>query len=114
MLMHEDEDNWCGTDSKPKEGVGCDGGPPQVTVCGTCGILYDPIIPTGVRIEGGDEAVANTGQPFGVGSLDTPTTAEQAVNDASPRETPEVATPRETPEAAGQTAEQQMDALLRG
>jgi len=104
MLMHEDEDNWCGIDSKPKEGLGCDGGPPQVTVCGACGILYDPIIPTGVRIEGGDEATANSGQPFGIGSLDTPATAEQAVN---------AATPHDTPETAGQAAEQQMDALLR-
>jgi len=104
MLMHEDEDNWCGIDSKPKDGVGCDGGPPQVTVCGSCGLLYDPIIPTGVRIEGGDEAPANSGQSFGIGSLGTPATAEQAVN---------VATAQDIPESAGQAAEQQMDAIMR-
>merc|ERR1711933_211971 len=29
LLRHdgEEDDNWCGTDSKPQEGVGCDGGP---------------------------------------------------------------------------------------
>mmetsp|Transcript_7055 Transcript_7055/g.20018 ORF Transcript_7055/g.20018 Transcript_7055/m.20018 type:complete len:453 (+) Transcript_7055:79-1437(+) len=54
LLRHDDEDSWCGTDNKPKEGVGCDGGPPEITVCGTCGILYDPIFPTGVRIEGAE------------------------------------------------------------
>mmetsp|Transcript_36446 Transcript_36446/g.66769 ORF Transcript_36446/g.66769 Transcript_36446/m.66769 type:complete len:424 (-) Transcript_36446:77-1348(-) len=51
MLRHNDEDSWCGTDDKPSEGVGCDGGPPKVTVCGSCGLLYDPIIPEGVTIE---------------------------------------------------------------
>jgi len=54
MLMHEDEQNWCGADRKPQEGVGCDGGPSEVTVCGMCGILFDPIIPQGVRIESDD------------------------------------------------------------
>lgn len=58
MLMHDDEDQWCGTDRKPSEGVGCDGGPSEVTVCGMCGILYDPLIPTGVRLESGDDTQA--------------------------------------------------------
>lgn len=52
IIKHADESSWCGTDSKPQEGLGCDGGPPSITVCGTCGILYDPIIPQGVRLEG--------------------------------------------------------------
>lgn len=37
----------CGIDRNPKEGVGCDGGPAQIEVCGECGILSDisyPII----------------------------------------------------------------------
>jgi len=54
LLQHDDENNWCGTDNKPQEGLGCDGGPPEITVCGTCGLLYDPIIPQGVRLEGGN------------------------------------------------------------
>jgi len=54
MLRHDDEDAWCGVDNKPKEGVGCDGGPAEITVCGTCGLLYDPLIPNGVRIEAAD------------------------------------------------------------
>jgi len=53
LLRHggEEDDQWCGTDNKPKEGVGCDGGPAEVTVCGMCGLLYDPLVPTGVKLE---------------------------------------------------------------
>lgn len=35
----------CGTDLEPSDGTGCSGGPSQVTVCGTCGILYDVSYP---------------------------------------------------------------------
>jgi cathepsin L len=51
LMRHADEDSWCGTDRSPKEGVGCDGGPSEVTVCGSCGVLYDSLIPEGVRLE---------------------------------------------------------------
>jgi len=51
LLKHADEDNQCGTDKSPKDGVGCDGGPAEVEVCGSCGILYDALIPQGVRLE---------------------------------------------------------------
>jgi cathepsin L len=50
ILRHDSDDEWCGTDSHPEKGLGCDDGPPQVDVCGMCGILYDPLVPTGVRI----------------------------------------------------------------
>jgi len=50
-LDGEDEDAFCGVDRKPQDGLGCDGGPPEITVCGMCGMLYDPVIPTGVHIE---------------------------------------------------------------
>lgn len=33
----------CGTDITPLDGDGCTGGPPQVKVCGECGILYDTL-----------------------------------------------------------------------
>jgi len=36
----------CGIDTNPDDGDGCDGGPPTVKVCGTCGILYDGVYPT--------------------------------------------------------------------
>eukprot|EP01125_Pyxidicula_operculata_P022696 TRINITY_DN9509_c0_g1_i1.p1 TRINITY_DN9509_c0_g1~~TRINITY_DN9509_c0_g1_i1.p1 ORF type:complete len:366 (-),score=103.41 TRINITY_DN9509_c0_g1_i1:117-1214(-) len=36
----------CGIDTTPSDGDGCNNGPPQVTVCGTCGILYDAVFPT--------------------------------------------------------------------
>jgi len=35
----------CGTDITPSDGTGCDDGPNKVTVCGTCGILYDSAYP---------------------------------------------------------------------
>lgn len=54
MLRHTEEGAYCGTDRKPQEGSGCDGGPSEITVCGMCGILYEPIVPQGVRMEGGD------------------------------------------------------------
>jgi len=45
LLRHEDEKAWCGIDNKPQDGSGCKGGPPEVTVCGMCGILYDSVVP---------------------------------------------------------------------
>lgn len=51
----DDEDNYCGTDRKPQEGSGCDGGPSEVTVCGMCGMLYEAIVPEGVRLEKADD-----------------------------------------------------------
>lgn len=33
----------CGMDTKPSDGSGCDNGPSEVKVCGTCGILYDNV-----------------------------------------------------------------------
>eukprot|EP01118_Nematostelium_gracile_P006926 TRINITY_DN2243_c0_g1_i1.p1 TRINITY_DN2243_c0_g1~~TRINITY_DN2243_c0_g1_i1.p1 ORF type:complete len:389 (+),score=99.29 TRINITY_DN2243_c0_g1_i1:49-1167(+) len=35
----------CGTDITPKDGDGCNNGPKEVKVCGTCGILYDANFP---------------------------------------------------------------------
>jgi len=35
----------CGIDTNPQDGIGCNGGPAQVTVCGTCGILYEVSYP---------------------------------------------------------------------
>ncbi len=40
-----DEQNRCGLDITPSDGTGCKNGPPSVTVCGTCGILYDSVYP---------------------------------------------------------------------
>lgn len=48
MLRREDqfeESQQCGTDNNPLIGSGCKGGPAQVHVCGTCGVLYDTVIP---------------------------------------------------------------------
>jgi len=35
----------CGVDLYPQDGTGCINGPANVTVCGTCGILYDVSLP---------------------------------------------------------------------
>jgi cathepsin L len=48
------EEAYCGQDNKPSEGLGCHGGPSEVTVCGSCGLLYDPLYPEGVTLEGGE------------------------------------------------------------
>lgn len=45
LLRHDDEEGYCGTDNKPEDGTGCKGGPPEVTVCGSCGVLYDSVVP---------------------------------------------------------------------
>lgn len=45
ILRHDDEEERCGTDSEPSAGSACKGGPAQVTVCGSCGILYDTAVP---------------------------------------------------------------------
>jgi cathepsin L len=37
----------CGIDTKPLDGTGCKGGPPEVTVCGTCGMYWDSVYPIG-------------------------------------------------------------------
>lgn len=58
LLKTDDDDNLCGTDRDPKKGLGCDGGPSEITVCGMCGLLYDPIVPQGVHVETGDAAAA--------------------------------------------------------
>jgi len=42
---HDDEQSYCGTDEQPEDGTGCDGGPTKVRVCGTCGVLYDSVVP---------------------------------------------------------------------
>jgi len=41
----DQEEQLCDWDTKPEVGTGCLGGPPQVWVCGSCGILYDVSVP---------------------------------------------------------------------
>jgi len=40
------ETAYCGWDMKPEEGTGCKGGPSRQWVCGSCGILFDSVVPT--------------------------------------------------------------------
>lgn len=42
---NDEEAKYCGYNSDPQMGSGCDGGPAKVWVCGTCGILYDVVQP---------------------------------------------------------------------
>jgi len=39
----KEEEEYCGIDHKPEQGVACKPYPDQVTVCGTCGLLYDSV-----------------------------------------------------------------------
>jgi len=51
IFKHSDGDSkWCGPDPSPADGTGCDGGPPEVTVCGSCGIWYDSSYPIGASL----------------------------------------------------------------
>lgn len=45
VLRHDSEDAFCGVDTDPSKGVACKNGPKEVEVCGTCGILYDSVVP---------------------------------------------------------------------
>jgi len=45
IRLKRTSDIQCGIDTTPSDGDGCDGGPPTVKVCGTCGILYDGVYP---------------------------------------------------------------------
>ena len=40
----------CGMDKSPQDGVGCNGGPASVSVCGMCGVLYDTAYPQGAGL----------------------------------------------------------------
>ena len=35
----------CGMDKHPEQGIGCKGGPSEVKVCGTCGIVFHTLRP---------------------------------------------------------------------
>mmetsp|Transcript_34733 Transcript_34733/g.55613 ORF Transcript_34733/g.55613 Transcript_34733/m.55613 type:complete len:377 (+) Transcript_34733:57-1187(+) len=41
---------YCGVDHNPKEGTGCDDGPPTIPVCGMCGVLSDSVYPYGLQL----------------------------------------------------------------
>jgi len=58
MEKHSDGDmtKWCGTDPSPGDGSGCQGGPPTITVCGSCGIWYDNCYAVGGSIVHTDDA----------------------------------------------------------
>lgn len=45
IRLHRQSTPICGQDTNPQDGTGCNNGPSQVTVCGTCGILFDALYP---------------------------------------------------------------------
>jgi cathepsin L len=45
-LDDKEEAETCAWDKEPEVGTGCLGGPKKVWVCGSCGILYDNVVPT--------------------------------------------------------------------
>lgn len=40
----------CAVDTNPADGVGCAGGPSNMTVCGTCGVLFASSYPVGAYL----------------------------------------------------------------
>lgn len=72
LARPDDEDNYCGTDRKPQEGSGCDGGPSEITVCGMCGMLYEAIVPEGVRLEKADDFTHTESAPASTPGAYTP------------------------------------------
>ena len=44
---YENYDDICGIDTTPEHGSECDGGAEAIKVCGTSGILYNTVVPTG-------------------------------------------------------------------
>lgn len=50
----DSEEADCGWDTQPLIGTGCKGGPAQVWVCGSCGILFDAALPHFNPVEGGE------------------------------------------------------------
>merc|ERR1719171_3232805 len=61
----EDSNAYCGIDTKPEEGNGCDGGPHEIPVCGMCGVTSDSSLPVGAKFVETDlnpaEKAATTG-----------------------------------------------------
>lgn len=47
------EEEPCGWDYEPQQGVGCKGGPPKLWVCGVCGVLSDIAYPVGTAVVDG-------------------------------------------------------------
>lgn len=45
IFRSDDEDSVCGMDDQPQQGIACEGETDPVQVCGTCGILFDSIVP---------------------------------------------------------------------
>merc|ERR1719440_2354567 len=50
LLRHSKDQTYCGVDNDPKQGVGCDGGPEEIPVCGMCGVLSDSSHPVGTVV----------------------------------------------------------------
>lgn len=45
MLRRDNEEEYCGVDDKPEYGSACQPYPDNITVCGTCGLLYSGLLP---------------------------------------------------------------------
>ena len=49
LLRTESDDEFCGTDSTPTDGIECEGSNTPIKVCGMCGAIYDSVYPTGAH-----------------------------------------------------------------
>lgn len=49
IARSDNEDELCGTDVDPSDGIACAGDTTPTKVCGTCGIIFDSAYPTGAK-----------------------------------------------------------------
>lgn len=69
LLRHDDEHRWCGIDSRTQEGVECNNAEHRnVTVCGMCGLLYDPVVPLAGVVTLGPESPGSTSDMVELGA----------------------------------------------
>jgi C1A family cysteine protease len=53
LERNDNDDENCGEDTHPQDGVECADYPySTVTVCGTCGVIYDTTYPNGAKLVG--------------------------------------------------------------
>jgi cathepsin L len=50
IARSDDDENNCSLDTTPQDGTACAGQTASVTVCGTCGVLYDSSYPLNAKL----------------------------------------------------------------
>lgn len=85
LARRANEEAHCGTDHKPEDGLACEGGPKQVEVCGSCGVLYDSVVPHFNALSTGDSKGKGDADSD---SSDSSAEADESAEAASPSPPP--------------------------